>query len=381
MRSTAMSDLSSSWTTLASNSRRSANAMRISAAPPILTTCVLVTTTPSGATITPDPSEFWMRSCGMPKRSPKKRRNKGSSANGDTKVGTRARTYTLTTAGAALLTMEAKEYCAASRVGGTSRRCAVTGTAASTAPPARAKAAITARLKAKSRICPSSVCAVNASPPVFASLHARMQRLASNLCLGSGHLRHGPLQFIQGQPQSMPKTLSGMGHHVLASALPKRSRYAHIAAIKPQHAGSLMPSPRPRRMLRLPALLVLLLACGLAACGLAGCERRQPHAQGAPAPPQVTVTKPSRQVVTEWDEYVGRFVAVDAIEVRARVSGYLDAVHFRDGQLVKAGDLLFTIDRRPFEATLAQAQANLTQARANLAYAEADLKRGEDLVR
>ncbi len=174
----------------------------------------------------------------------------------------------------------------------------------------------------------------------------------------------------------MPKTLSGMGHHVLASALPKRSRYAHIAAIKPLHTGTLMPSPRPRRKLRLPALFVLLLACGLA-----GCEQRQPHAQGAPAPPQVTVSKPSRQMVTEWDEYVGRFVAVDAIEVRARVSGYLDAVHFRDGQLVKAGDLLFTIDRRPFEATLAQAQATLAQARANLAYAEADLKRGEDLVR
>ena len=138
-----------------------------------------------------------------------------------------------------------------------------------------------------------------------------------------------------------------------------------------------MPSARPRRKLRLPALLLVLLACGLA-----GCEQRQPHAQSAPAPPpQVTVAKPSRQLVTEFDEYVGRFVAVDAIEVRARVSGYLDAVHFQDGQLIKAGDLLFTIDRRPFEATLAQAQATLAQARANLAYAEADLKRGEDLVR
>jgi RND family efflux transporter MFP subunit len=138
-----------------------------------------------------------------------------------------------------------------------------------------------------------------------------------------------------------------------------------------------MPSARPRGKLRLPALLLLLLTCGLA-----GCEQSQPHAQGAPAPPpQVTVAKPSRQVVTEWDEYVGRFVAVDAIEMRARVSGHLDAVHFQDGQLVKAGDLLFTIDRRPFEATLAQAQATLAQARANLAYAEADLKRGENLVR
>jgi len=63
------------------------------------------------------------------------------------------------------------------------------------------------------------------------------------------------------------------------------------------------------------------------------------------------------------------------------VSGYLDAVHFKDGQLVEKGDLLFTIDRRPFEAALAQVQASLSQARANLAYAEADLERGQGLVR
>src|SRR5262249_42300330 len=69
------------------------------------------------------------------------------------------------------------------------------------------------------------------------------------------------------------------------------------------------------------------------------------------------------------------------IEVRARVSGYLDAIHFKDGQLVNKGDLLFTIDRRPFEASLAQAEANLAQARANLAFAESDLARGQGLVR
>jgi len=93
------------------------------------------------------------------------------------------------------------------------------------------------------------------------------------------------------------------------------------------------------------------------------------------------VAKPTKRLLADHDEYVGRFVAVDAIEVRARVSGYLDAIHFKDGQLVKKGDLLFTIDRRPFEASLAQAEANLAQARANLAYAEADLERGQGLVR
>jgi RND family efflux transporter MFP subunit len=115
--------------------------------------------------------------------------------------------------------------------------------------------------------------------------------------------------------------------------------------------------------------------------GLAGCDQSQPHAQGTAPAPQVTVAKPAKRLVADRDEYVGRFVAVDAIEMRARVSGYLDAVHFQDGQLVKKGELLFTIDRRPFEATLAQAQANLAQARANLAYAEADLVRGQGLVR
>jgi RND family efflux transporter MFP subunit len=67
--------------------------------------------------------------------------------------------------------------------------------------------------------------------------------------------------------------------------------------------------------------------------------------------------------------------------VRARVSGYLDVIHFQDGQMVKKGDLLFTIDRRPFEASLDQARANLEQAKANLAFAESDLARGQNLVR
>jgi RND family efflux transporter MFP subunit len=85
-------------------------------------------------------------------------------------------------------------------------------------------------------------------------------------------------------------------------------------------------------------------------------------------------------MIADQDEYVGRFVAVESVEVRARVSGYLQAIHFQDGQIVKAGDLLFTIDRRPFKAALAQAQASLAQARANLAFAESDLARGQGLV-
>ena len=122
-------------------------------------------------------------------------------------------------------------------------------------------------------------------------------------------------------------------------------------------------------------LLFLLLAALLAACGQGAPQ------QAAPPPPAVTVAKPTKQAVTDYDEYVGRFVAVDLVEIRARVSGYLEKVHFKDGQVVKEGDPLFSIDRRPYEATLSQAQANLSQARANLAFANSDLARASQLVR
>jgi RND family efflux transporter MFP subunit len=124
--------------------------------------------------------------------------------------------------------------------------------------------------------------------------------------------------------------------------------------------------------------LALVLPVALA---LAGCGEQQRPAAAAPPPPAVTVAKPVKQTVVDKDEYVGRFVAVEAVEVRARVSGYLEKVHFTDGQLVKQGDLLFTIDRRPFQNALEQARANLAHARANLAFTEADLTRAQQLVR
>lgn len=114
---------------------------------------------------------------------------------------------------------------------------------------------------------------------------------------------------------------------------------------------------------------------------LAACGQSQSQAQAtAPSAPQVTIAKPVSRMVADHDEYVGRFVAVESVEVRARVSGYLDAIHFQDGQIVNKGDLLFTIDRRPFETTLAQAQASLAQAKATLAFAEADLARAQSVA-
>jgi RND family efflux transporter MFP subunit len=120
---------------------------------------------------------------------------------------------------------------------------------------------------------------------------------------------------------------------------------------------------------------VLALATFVVSCG----ERQQQG--GAPPPPTVVVAKPVKRTVFDYDEYVGRFTAVNSVEVRARVSGYLDKLHFKDGQLVKQGDLLFTIDKRPFQNTLDQARANLVQAQSNLAYTESDYTRGQALVR
>ncbi len=125
-----------------------------------------------------------------------------------------------------------------------------------------------------------------------------------------------------------------------------------------------------------PVAAVLLVTALVA---LAGCGQGQKQAAGPPAP-KVTVARPVERTVIDQDEYVGRFLAVDSVEVRSRVSGYLTEIHFTDGQTVKKGDLLFVIDHRPFQIALDQMRANLAQARANLAFTEADLARGEELV-
>jgi RND family efflux transporter MFP subunit len=126
-------------------------------------------------------------------------------------------------------------------------------------------------------------------------------------------------------------------------------------------------------------LILALLIAAAPALGACAQSQSKPSA-AAPAPPTVTVAKPVGKLLADQDEYVGRFVAVESVQVRARVSGYLEEIHFRDGQIVHKGDLLFTIDRRPFEATLAQAQASLAQAQANLAFAESDLERAQGLA-
>ena len=160
---------------------------------------------------------------------------------------------------------------------------------------------------------------------------------------------------------------------------PARSRRVTEPANESTQTMSLMPTfmmpPMPTlRSVRLLAILLPLVPT-LAACG-----QSQSQPQAAPPPPQVTIAKPTSKMIADQDEYVGRFVAVESVEVRARVPGYLEAIHFQDGQMVKAGDLLFTIDRRPFQIALAQAQASLAQARATLAFAESDLARAQGLA-
>ena len=134
---------------------------------------------------------------------------------------------------------------------------------------------------------------------------------------------------------------------------------------------------RPMHIIPRFSFVSLLLLLGLL---LAGCGESGRQQGSAPPPPAVTVANPVQRAIVDQDEYVGRFVPVDMVEVRARVSGYLEQVHFEDGQLVNNGDVLFTIDKRPFQATLDQARANLELAKANLIFTQGDLQRATQLV-
>jgi membrane fusion protein, multidrug efflux system len=126
----------------------------------------------------------------------------------------------------------------------------------------------------------------------------------------------------------------------------------------------------PRAVAAVLAILTLTLA---------GCE--QPASQAAaPPPPPVTVAEPVKRTVTDWDEFTGRFEAVEEVQVRPRVGGYVTSVEFQDGAIVHAGDLLYVIDSRPFEAVAEQAEGQLSDARAKVELAKRELDRGLNLV-
>lgn len=112
---------------------------------------------------------------------------------------------------------------------------------------------------------------------------------------------------------------------------------------------------------------------------LTGCGK--PADSGPPqGNPPVTVAQPLVENVVDWDEYAGRFEAIQSVEVRPRATGYVSGVYFRDGAFVKKGQLLFTIDARQAQAALAQAQAQLAQAEATLANAQTELARSQTLA-
>ncbi|MEM9551801.1 MAG: efflux RND transporter periplasmic adaptor subunit [Pseudomonadota bacterium] len=98
------------------------------------------------------------------------------------------------------------------------------------------------------------------------------------------------------------------------------------------------------------------------------------------AAPVVKVAEPLQDRVVDWDEYTGRFQAKQSVDVQARVSGYLSKIHFRDGELVVAGQLLYTIDQRPFELALLQAQARLAAAEASRDLALIEFERADELA-
>jgi len=122
----------------------------------------------------------------------------------------------------------------------------------------------------------------------------------------------------------------------------------------------------------------IVAASALMAAVLYGCSSKS-EAQAPPAP-AVTVATPLVQVVQDWDEFTGRFEATQSVQVRARVGGYVQGVHFRDGDYVRRGQLLFTLDPRPAQAALAAARAQLAQAQAQLTLARAESERAEALL-
>ncbi len=138
------------------------------------------------------------------------------------------------------------------------------------------------------------------------------------------------------------------------------------------------PAPRRRPVWQRGAMLLVPVAL-VGAIGVRLLD--QPDAAiAAPPPASVTVASPLVRQVSEWDDYVGRFAPSRSVEIRPRVAGEVTGVHFHDGDIVRKGQLLFTIDSRPFAAALAEAHANVASARSALSLARTDLGRAQRLV-
>jgi RND family efflux transporter MFP subunit len=138
----------------------------------------------------------------------------------------------------------------------------------------------------------------------------------------------------------------------------------------------------PFHFVRLPVLARLAaVAAPLMALGLSGCGPSGNQQAAAPPPPSVTVAHPVKRTVTDWDEFSGRFDAVEQVQIRARVTGFVTGVEFKDGAIVKAGDLLYTIDPRQYQAVAEQAQGQLQDAKAHVELARRELERATSLIK
>lgn len=119
----------------------------------------------------------------------------------------------------------------------------------------------------------------------------------------------------------------------------------------------------------------------LSGCFAATSFMHAPLAQAGPPAPLVTIAAPLARRIAQWDEYTGRFEALQRVEVRPRVSGYIERIHFTDGAIVAQGDVLFTIDPRPYEIAVEQARAEVMRNRAQVQQASVDFGRAQELVK
>src|SRR5579871_842068 len=125
-----------------------------------------------------------------------------------------------------------------------------------------------------------------------------------------------------------------------------------------------------------PTRLLLPLLFGAA---VLGCDQTHPPQPPPPGPAEVLVSQPVTREVTDYEEFPGQTEAIPMVEIRARVTGYLSRVYFKDGADVNEGDLLFEIDPRPYQAALDRAQATLVQSDVHLKRLDADYQRAQNL--
>ncbi len=131
-------------------------------------------------------------------------------------------------------------------------------------------------------------------------------------------------------------------------------------------------SPTSSMVRQWGAVLMLLPLCAV--------MPRAALSQAGPPAPKVIVSNPIGKRIPRWDEFTGRFEPMEQVEVRPRVSGFIDKIHFKDGQIVHRDDVLFTIDPRPYQIAYDSSKADVTKAKAQVVFAFADFERGQQLV-